>query len=141
MRLRHGWLMLLLSLTACQLVPHSKSSKAKKTAAPTKPLASIVLISPELVGQECVVEERGEDEKKSTSYTGQLLKFDNEIVELKTPAVETHVTRDKKLMGVIKRSSASGRDQMEENKSIPRDKIASIRAVTAASADTDESSK
>lgn len=128
MRLRYVPLLVLILLPACQLTP-KKSSKSRKTAEVVKKQPLIVLIPPELLGQDCVVEERVEDEKVSRTYTGKLVKFNDDIIELETPELKSRIERDLPLLGPLGKNVASATEQQKENKLLMRNQVASIKAV------------
>lgn len=132
MWLRYCWLMLLILYPACRLHTPAKSSRAKAIAQLQKPLPKLVLIDPELVGRECVVEERGEDQQVLHTYTGKLVRFTNDVVEIEKPAVTSTITHEKQVLFWRTRSSALASDQMIENKTLARSAIASVHPVDSA---------
>lgn len=133
MRLLVVPLLMLLVLPACQLTPTKKSAKARKAVAVVKRQPLIVLIPPELLGQECVVEERLEDEKTARTYTGKLVKFNDDIIELETPELKSKTQRDRPLLGPLGNNVALVTDKLEENKLLMRNQVASINAAPTVS--------
>ncbi len=150
MKRLHFCLIILLVLPACRLVAPDKAEKVDKTRAALKaaknpkPRPNVVLIPPELVGQECVVVERFDEDESaeekhiSCTYTGKLVKFNDNVLELETPLVESQVTREKRILFVPHKSSVVGREHMKENKTLPRPKIESIRAVATGPSEESE---
>ena len=132
MRLLFVPLLIVLLLPACQLTT-KKPAKAKKSSEVVKRQPLITLIPPELLGQECIVQERVADEKVARTYTGKLVKFNDEVIELETPRQQSKTERELPLLGPLFKNSASASVQLEQNKFLMREQVASIEAVSSPS--------
>lgn len=104
----------------------SKKSKAGE-AKPYTPLPEIVLIQPEWLDQSCEIQLRDDDPDKSQFYRGKLISADDKVIVVEKPEVHTLNHKKHPIFGTLFVNSAHGRQQSDEDVTIPREQIASIQ--------------